>query len=137
PATGWRKSTTSSAAAPGTTRTTRAPWRRSRSGGASRRCRPTSGRHAVSVVAIAPMQPCTPIRELETRDAARVSEVLAGGEPVVLRTLVADWPAVAAGRGSPGGVLEYLRRFDSGVPVDAIMTPPELAGRIFYREGLD
>jgi len=83
------------------------------------------------------MQACTPIRELGTRDAVRLSEVLAGEEPVVLRGLVAHWPAVTAGGGSPVGVLEYLRRFDSGAPVDAIMTPPEFAGRIFYREGLD
>ncbi|HYM41953.1 MAG TPA: cupin-like domain-containing protein [Steroidobacteraceae bacterium] len=77
------------------------------------------------------------IAQLETRDPARLREVLGGSEPVVLRGLVADWPAVAAGRGSPAGLLEYLRRFDSGAPVDAIMTPPEFAGRIFYREGLD
>ena len=89
------------------------------------------------MVATAPMQTCAPIRELETREAARLRELLAGGEPVVLRGLVADWPAVAAGRGSPVGILEYLRRFDSGAPVDAIMTPPEFEGRIFYREGLD
>src|SRR5215472_3115587 len=116
---------TSSVVAPGTIRTTRARWRRFPRGGARRRCRPTSGRHAVSVAASASMQPCTPIRELETRDAVRLSEVLAGEEPVVLRGLVAGWPAVTAGGGSPAGVLEYLRRFDSGAPVDAIMTPPE------------
>lgn len=83
------------------------------------------------------MQPYAAIRELETRDGAHLREVLAGGEPVVLRRLVADWPAVAAGRDSSAGILEYLRRFDSGAPVDAIMTPPEFEGRIFYREGLD
>ena len=88
------------------------------------------------MAAIVPMQPCAAIRELETRDGARLREVLEGGEPVVLRGLVADWPAVAAGRDS-AGILEYLRRFDSGAPVDAIMTPPEFAGRIFYREGLE
>jgi len=89
------------------------------------------------VVAVAPMQPSAPIREVDTRDGARVREVLEGAEPVVLRGLVADWPAVAAARGSADGLLGYLRRFDSGVPVDAIMTPPEFAGRIFYRDGLE
>lgn len=76
------------------------------------------------------------IAQLETREGARLREVLEGSEPVVLRGLVADWPAVAAARSS-AGLLEYLRGFDSGAPVDAIMTPPEVAGRIFYREGLD
>jgi cupin-like protein len=90
------------------------------------------------VVAVVPLQPGAPIRELETRDTERIRrEVLAGAEPVVLRGLVSDWPAVAAGRTSAGALLEYLRSFDSGRPVDAIMTPPEVAGRIFYREGLE
>ncbi|HLJ38710.1 MAG TPA: cupin-like domain-containing protein [Steroidobacteraceae bacterium] len=89
------------------------------------------------MVAVAPMQPSAPIREVDTRDGARVREVLEGAEPVVLRGLVAAWPAVAAARGSADGLLGYLRRFDSGAPVDAIMTPPEFAGRIFYRDGLE
>lgn len=89
------------------------------------------------MVASVPRSTCTPIRELETRDGERIRAVLAGGEPVVLRGLVSDWPAVAAGRASAGALLEYLRRFDSGTPVDAIMTPPEFAGRIFYRDGLE
>jgi hypothetical protein len=84
------------------------------------------------------MQPSAAIRELETHDVERIRrEVLAGGEPVVLRGLVSDWPAVAAARASHGTLLEYLRRFESGVLVDAVMTAPEFAGRIFYREGLD
>ena len=90
------------------------------------------------MVAVVPMQPVAPIRELETRDTERIRrEVLEGGEPVVLRGLVADWPAVAAGLASPGALLDYLRRFESGAPVDAIMTAPEFAGRIFYRAGLN
>jgi len=84
------------------------------------------------------MQPVAPIRELETRDTERIRrEVLEGGEPVVLRGLAGDWPAVAAGRTSAGALLEYLRQLDSGAPVDAIMTPPEFAGRIFYKDGLE
>jgi hypothetical protein len=77
-----------------------------------------------------------PIRELETRDAARIrSEVLASGEPAVLRGLVDEWPAVAAARGSAAAFIAYVRGLDSGAPVDAIMTAPEVDGRIFYREG--
>jgi hypothetical protein len=33
-------------------------------------------------------------------------------------------------------VLEALRRFDSGAPVDAIMTPPEVEGRVFYNDAM-
>jgi hypothetical protein len=90
------------------------------------------------VVAVVPLQPGAPIRELETRDTERIRrEVFTGAEPVVLRGLVSDWPAVAAGRTSAAALLEYLRSFDSGALVDAIMTPSEVAGRIFYREGLE
>jgi len=83
------------------------------------------------------VQAPTPIREFATRDAERIRrEVLAGGEPAVLRGLISDWPAVAAARASPVTLLEYLRRLDSGAAVDAIMTAPEIKGRIFYREAL-
>ena len=58
--------------------------------------------------------------------------MIASAEPAVLRGLVCDWPAVAAGRRSALATVEYLRRFDNGHPVDAIMTPAEIQGRIFY-----
>ncbi len=32
--------------------------------------------------------------------------------------------------------MKYLGRFDSGRPVDAIMTPPEVRGRIFYNDSM-
>lgn len=63
--------------------------------------------------------------------------MLESGEPAVLRGLVSDWPVIEAGRKSAAGLLEYLRALDSGTPVDAIMTAPEEAGRIFYREDLN
>jgi hypothetical protein len=79
-----------------------------------------------------------PIREFTTRDTELIRrEVLASGEPAVLRGLVSDWPAVDAARRSAESLLAYLRRLDSGAPVDAIMTAPEIDGRIFYREGLN
>jgi hypothetical protein len=33
-------------------------------------------------------------------------------------------------------MVEYLRGFDSGSPVDAIMTPPEIEGRVFYDDAM-
>ena len=79
-----------------------------------------------------------PIREFATRDAELIRrEVLSSGEPAVLRGLVADWPAITAARGSPAGLIAYLRQLDNGAPVDAIMTAPEIQGRIFYREALN
>jgi Cupin-like domain len=84
------------------------------------------------------VQAPAPIREFTTRDTELIRrEVLASGEPAVLRGLVSDWPAVDAARGSADSLLAYLRQLDSGAPVDAIMTAPEIDGRIFYREGLN
>jgi hypothetical protein len=79
----------------------------------------------------------TPIRELSRPDAETIRrEVIGSGHPAVLRGLVSDWPAVAAGRRSPVAMLEYLRPFDNGTPVDALMTPPGVEGRIFYNEAM-
>ena len=82
-------------------------------------------------------QALTAIREFSTLDADAIrSEVIASGRPAVLRGLVNAWPAVAVGRRSPAAVVEYLRRFDNGGLVDAIMTPPEVGGRVFYNEAM-
>jgi hypothetical protein len=79
-----------------------------------------------------------PILELSGLDDAAIRrEVIGSGRPAVLRGLVGAWPAVAVGRRSPAAVVEYLRRFDNGNPVDAIMTPPEIEGRIFYDESMN
>jgi Cupin-like domain len=78
-----------------------------------------------------------PIRELSTLDEELIRrEVLAGGQPTVLRGLARAWPAVAAGRRGGAAMAEYLRRFDNGTPVDAILAPPEVEGRIFYNQDL-
>jgi len=79
-----------------------------------------------------------PMREWTSPDDETIRrDVIASGEPAVLRGLVTHWPAVEAGNASAEGVLECLRRFDNGMPVDAIMTPPEVAGRIFYDESMN
>lgn len=75
------------------------------------------------------------IREFHTSDDDLIRrEVFASGRPAVLRGLVKSWPAVKLQ--SPAAMMEYLRRFDNGTPVDAVMTPPEVGGRIFYDEAM-
>lgn len=74
----------------------------------------------------------SPMREITACDEGVWRQVIASGQPAVLRKLAGDWPAVAAGRRSAAATVEYLRRFDNGHPVDAIMTPPEVEGRVFY-----
>ena len=78
-----------------------------------------------------------PIREFHgLSDAAVRDEVFGSWRPAVLRGQVASWPSVALGR-SPPALADYLRRLDNGAPVDAILTPPEAGGRIFYDEGMN
>jgi oxalate decarboxylase/phosphoglucose isomerase-like protein (cupin superfamily) len=66
-------------------------------------------------------------------DARRFHEdIEPRGEPAVLRGIARDWPAVQAARQSPGAVCRYIMGFDRGFPVDALLMPPEVEGRIFY-----
>jgi hypothetical protein len=74
----------------------------------------------------------SPIREITAVEPDLWRQMIASAQPAVLRNFAGDWPAVAAGRRSAAAIVEYLRRFDNGHPVDAIMTPPEIEGRVFY-----
>lgn len=76
-----------------------------------------------------------PLREWHDVDRHRFeTEVLALNEPAILRGLVANWPAVRHGRDGPVPMAAYLAGFDSGMPVDALLTRPEAGARIFYDE---
>ncbi|MCA1245534.1 cupin-like domain-containing protein [Massilia sp. MS-15] len=79
-----------------------------------------------------------PIRELSgltPRDLG--PQVLESTEPVVLRGLVAGWPMVQAARASNSAADAYLRRFYRDATVNAMLGPPEIAGRFFYNEAMD
>jgi hypothetical protein len=65
------------------------------------------------------------------------NEVVAGGKPVVLRGLIADWPATRCGRESPEAICRYLIARDNGTTVDAILLAPAERGRIFYNATMD
>ncbi|HEU4516919.1 MAG TPA: cupin-like domain-containing protein [Steroidobacteraceae bacterium] len=76
--------------------------------------------------------------ELTDADASSIrDEVFAAYEPVVLRGLVNDWPAVQAARASPTQLARYLAGFDNGSAVDAILMPPEARGQISYNDAMD
>jgi len=53
-------------------------------------------------------------------------------EPLLLRGLVAHWPAVMQSLPSPAAALACLRRHDHGATVGAWRGPPEIDGRFFY-----
>jgi hypothetical protein len=80
----------------------------------------------------------TPLREI---DAATITgadvflrEVVEKCEPVVLRGLVAHWPAALAA--SPAAFRDYAARFDAGGEVEAFFGDPAIAGKYYYKDDL-
>jgi hypothetical protein len=63
-------------------------------------------------------------------------EVLPHKRPAILRGLVRDWRAVREFLKSPAALVKYLSERDNGVPVDALMTPPEAHGQIDYNAAM-
>ena len=85
-----------------------------------------------------PIPPALPsIPEFSDLDDAAIRDtVIAHGRPAVLRGLVREWPAVRHALESPESLVRYIARFDTGSPVDAIMTPPDERGLIFYNRAM-
>jgi hypothetical protein len=81
-----------------------------------------------------------PIREVELRGATLPAtlpdELLRATEPWVVRGLAAHWPLVDAACSSIDAADAYLRRFDKGATVGAMLGKPEIGGRFFYNQDL-
>ncbi len=67
-------------------------------------------------------------------DALPLDELLAGGEPALLRGIGRDWSLVQAGLRSTQAAMDHLREHYNGRPVPYSWGPPETAGRPFYSE---
>jgi hypothetical protein len=77
------------------------------------------------------------IREVAEVDFALFhQEIRPASEPVVMRGLVRDWPAVAAAQESDAAIVDYLIECGPTTPVGAIAARPEEKGRFFYNEDL-
>ncbi len=63
-------------------------------------------------------------------------EIFPGGQPVVLKDLLKDWPAVRAGLDSSRALGDYLRGFDAGKAVAVLEGPPSIRGHFFYRDDM-
>jgi hypothetical protein len=63
-------------------------------------------------------------------------EILPANEPVLLKGLVQDWPAVRAGLESASALGAYLRGLDQHKPVAVLEGAPAIRGRFFYREDM-
>jgi hypothetical protein len=62
------------------------------------------------------------------------NEILPANRPAVLRGLLRDWPAVQAAGQSPAGIVDYIKRLDTGATVNAMVGPPQIEGRFFYSD---
>ena len=75
------------------------------------------------------------IKEWQTVDRAVFeNEIFPANRPAVLRGLLRNWPAVQAARQSRTSVVNYLKRFDTGGTVNALVGPPQIKGRFFYSD---
>ncbi len=78
-----------------------------------------------------------PLEERGPVDAETFArEIVPAYCPVVLRGHVADWPAVAAGRGGTRAIADYVAAFASDAPASVMIGPPEIGGRFFYRDDM-
>ncbi|NJM50841.1 MAG: cupin-like domain-containing protein [Sphingomonadales bacterium] len=58
--------------------------------------------------------------------------ILNGGQPAILKQLVANWPVSKAAQISPENTTAYLKKLDNGRPIQSIFAPNEQKGRHFY-----
>lgn len=63
-------------------------------------------------------------------------EVVAAGEPRVMRGFAARWPVAQAAARSDAALAEYLRECHNGSPVPLMTGPPDIDGRLFYTHDL-
>jgi hypothetical protein len=76
------------------------------------------------------------IRELQgcRPDSLPLDDLVAAGEPAVLRGLVKDWALVQAGLRGTRDAMEHLRALYNQRPVQYSWGGPEIAGRPFYND---
>lgn len=67
-------------------------------------------------------------------DALPLDELLAAGQPAVLKGIARGWGLVQSGQESMQAAMAYLRGFYNGRPVQYSYGGPEVAGRPFYND---
>lgn len=81
--------------------------------------------------------PLTEIAGRELADAEQFQrEVVQGCRPVLIRGLLAHWPAVQAGRGTARDLKGYLAAFDVGARAEVFLGAPSIHGKYYYGAGL-
>lgn len=83
------------------------------------------------------LPPATPLPERDAVDPETFARDIAPSyTPVVLRGQVGRWPAVAAGRAGPRALADYILGFGGGRPLETLVAPPAVGGRLFYDESV-
>ncbi|NII09380.1 cupin-like domain-containing protein [Oleiagrimonas sp. C23AA] len=67
-------------------------------------------------------------------DSLPIDELLAAGQPVVLRGLACDWALTQAGQHSVAEAMSCLRGHYNQRPIQYSYGAPDIAGRVFYTE---
>jgi hypothetical protein len=78
-----------------------------------------------------------PVREWrEVSPTTFREQIIPTNQPALLKGLVADWPAVREAKSSSNSLAAYLKKFDSGRPVNALIGEPNIGGHFFYRDDM-
>jgi len=79
-----------------------------------------------------------PVRVAENINVEQFrEEIFPCNEPVLLRGLIKEWPAVREGLTSPDAMVRYIKSFDQGKPVETIIGQPDIDGKFFYNDRMD
>lgn len=73
-----------------------------------------------------------PVPAATARGREDVDRLLAAGQPVLLKGIFDDWPALASARQSPAMFDAYLSARDGGMPVPVMEAPASSGGRFGY-----
>lgn len=80
-------------------------------------------------------------RRVQVLEGARPGELpeeaLAPDQPILLKGLVRDWPAVSAAQQSAGAIVDYLLSYANEATVNAVRLDSCHQGRVFYNDDLD
>ena len=80
------------------------------------------------------MQPIPSVQNVDFQQFH--NEIVAANRPVVIKSVVADWPSVKAAQQSPKAIVDYLKAFDIDAIVSALVGKPDINGRFFYTDDL-
>lgn len=79
--------------------------------------------------------PCLPEKQVDKNGNLAASDFISP-TPFIVRGLVRNWPVVKAAQESSDALRTYLLSFYNQKPVQVSSGPPEIRGRVFYKEDM-